>query len=104
MPSLTAFSRRVAVVFAAIPFLAPGAEAKKRRKKRRKKRCLALLARCAPGAAPRCCDGTICGTSQIAGSSCCRQQDSACAFSPTQDECCPGFACSEASGVCVPLE
>jgi hypothetical protein len=97
MPLLTAVSRRAAVALAALAPFAP-AHAKKK-----KKRCRTLLARCRPGKKPRCCNGTVCGTSQIAGSRCCRQKDRTCTFSPTRDECCPGLFCSEAEGVCVSL-
>ncbi len=98
---LSALSRRAAVALAALPILAPGAEAKK---KKRKKRCRKLLRRCTPGEAPRCCKGSVCGTSQIDGSFCCTPRDRACRFSLDRDECCPGFACSEAEGVCISLE
>jgi hypothetical protein len=73
-------------------------------RKRQRQRCRKLLRRCTPGKAPRCCKGSVCGTSQIAGSFCCTPKDRTCSFSLKRDECCPGFSCSQAAGECVPLE
>jgi hypothetical protein len=74
------------------------------KRKRKKKRCRKLLRGCRPGKAPRCCKGSVCGTSQISGSHCCTPNDRPCSFSLERDECCPGFFCSQAAGVCIPLE